>query len=113
MKTEDIIKVWKENPLKKFNNVYDVPKIPVVDQMVYQEVIIPRLIQAGGIPKKHLIDGKIYIGRHRCCTEATWNEKDQKFNYDHFKFGVTFDDTCNHFEDDDGRELFVPIKIKE
>lgn len=38
-----------------------------------------------------------------------WNEKENKFDYVRYKFGYYWDE-CNHFEDDDGFALFVPLR---
>lgn len=40
-----------------------------------------------------------------------WNGK--VFTYKRYKFGDIFDEDINHFEDDDGYDVFVPFeKIK-
>jgi hypothetical protein len=72
---------------------------------------IKKLIKAGAIPKKDLIDGALYIGEHRIANEAKWDAKEKQFRYQRYKFGNWYEDTCNHFEDDDGFALFVPIKL--
>ena len=33
------------------------------------------------------------------------------FKYDRYKFGVYHRDEINHFEDDDGHDLFVPLML--
>ena len=81
-------------------------------QPVHQEwkdYYVPKLIEAGAIPKKDLIEGQYYIGNHRRANVAKWNGKE--FIYNREKFGNVFEDKCNHFEDDDGFALFVPIGI--
>jgi hypothetical protein len=105
---EAIKKYWEY--LNPFENPDDVPDIPVVDEKEYKTFFIPRLIELGAIPKRNLIDGQVYIGEHRRCTRARWNAVENKFKYWRFKFGW-FEDMCNHFEDDDGYALFVPIKV--
>lgn len=90
----------------------DVPDIPRVDPEIYKEFFIPVLIKRGGIPKSKLIDGVEYIGDNRNTSSAIWDKEKNCFVYKRTKFGDTFDDYCNHFEDDDGYALFVPIKIK-
>jgi len=97
--------------LKPFETPEDVPDIPVVDEKEYKEFYVPRLIAAGAIPKKDLVDEQIYIGQHRRCKVARWDAKEEEFRYWRNKFGQKFIDTCNHFEDDDGFALFVPIKL--
>jgi len=104
-----LIYLW--NNLKHFNIPNDVPDIPIVNKDYYNEFYVPKLIEAGAIPKKDLIDNQVYIGKHRRCTIAKWNAKDNHFEYWRNKFGGWFHDTCNHFEDDNGYALFVPIKL--
>lgn len=99
------------NNLHHFNTPDDVPHIPIVPKEEYENFYLPRLLKAGAIPKKDLIDGQIYIGEHRNCTIARWNKKENQFEYWRHKFGAKFIDTCNHFEDDNGFALFVPIKL--
>lgn len=101
--------LWEN--LKPFNEPEDIPEIPVVDTDLYQEYYVPKLIKAGGIPKNQLIDGQYYIGDHRRCTVGRWNKEKNVFEYNRTKFNMVFIDTCNHFQDDDGFALFVPIRI--
>ena len=104
-----ILEYWKtRNP---FKNEEDINDIPVVSKEDYINIIIPNIIRCGGIPKKDLIIGKTYIGSCRNASEATWDGK--KFIYDRHKWGFVYEEAINHFEDDDGYDLFVPIKIKE
>jgi hypothetical protein len=103
------LEAW--NNLKPFKDPWDVPRIPQVTNKIYKEFYIPRLIAAGAIPKKNLIDGQVYIGDHRRCIAGKWNAATQKFLYKRNKWGGTILDDCNHFEDDDGFALFVPIKL--
>ena len=100
------IEYWKDLDIK-FESIYDVPQLNLrgVD---YQNYILPALIRCGAIPKKELEIGTSYVGRHRNAKIATWDG--EHFIYDRLKFGITFQDTCNHFEDDDNFSLFVPIK---
>jgi hypothetical protein len=98
------------NNLPRFEKPYDIPNIPIVDEKEYKEFYIPKLIAAGAIPKKNMENGQLYLGKHRNCIEARWNKELNKFEYWRYKFGFKFIDTCNHFEDDDGFALFVPIK---
>ncbi len=104
------IKEYWTNELPKFNNPEDVPDLPKVDEKEWKEFYIPKLIEAGAIPKKDLIDGQIYIGEHRRTTIARWNQEKNHFDYMRYKWGW-FEDVCNHFEDDDGFALFVPIGL--
>lgn len=107
---EKRIKEYWENGLPYFNNPEDVPQLPTVDEKQWKEYYVPKLIEKGAIPKKDLIDGQIYIGNHRNTTIARWNQETNKFDHMRYKFGW-MKDVCNHFEDDDGFALFVPIKL--
>lgn len=62
------------------------------------------------IPKSELIVGKEYPGHCRNASRATWDG--EKFHYTRIKFGDTFDETINHYEDDneEGIDVFVPVK---
>ena len=102
------IKEYWEN-LPKINTPMDVPELPQVDIQEWKEYYVPKLIEAGAIPKKDLVVGQIYIGEHRRARVAKWNG--EQFVYNREKFGNVFEDKCNHFEDDDGFALFVPIRI--
>ena len=95
--------------IKPFVNAEDIPDLPKVDAKEWKEYFVPILIEKGAIPKVDLIDGEWYYGDHRRCNVAKWNEKDNQFDYLRYKFGY-FWDNCNHFEDDDGYALFVPIR---
>lgn len=90
------------------DNIPDIPRMKTPED--YQEYVIKNFIRCGAIPKKDLIIGKTYIGDCRNASEAIWNGK--VFVYKRTKFGYTFDEKINHFEDDDGFDLFVPIKEK-
>lgn len=61
------------------------------------------------IAKNDLIVGKSYTGICRNANIAKWNGK--KFEYQRTKFGSTFTETVNHFEDDNGYDVFVPFEI--
>ena len=99
---------WKNLPY--FEKPEDVPHIPVVGQEEYRAFYIPKLIEAGAIPKNELVNGTVYIGNHRRADRARWNEERNAFEYWRYKFQWMIDE-CNHFEDDDGYALFVPIKV--
>lgn len=87
-----------------FNTESDIPDIPKVDDVeLYKELVVPAYIRCGAIPKKDLIVGRIYYGSCRNSSTATWNGKE--FEYTRYKFGSTYTDTINHFEDDDGYDL--------
>jgi hypothetical protein len=101
------IKEYWEN-LPKINTPKDVPDLPRVDIQEWKDYYVPKLIEVGAIPKKDLVINQFYIGEHRNAQVAKWNG--DKFVYMRTKFQNVYEDTCNHFEDDDGFALFVPIK---
>lgn len=103
---------WKDyyDSLPPYNGGH-IPSPPKVSADIYQKVVIPGLIKFGAIPKKDLIPGKTYIGECRNADEAVWNGS--VFIYQRYKFGDVFPEEINHFEDDDGYDLFVPVKLKE
>ena len=102
------IKEYWEN-LPKINTPRDVPELPRVDIQEWKDYYVPKLIEAGAIPKKDLVEGQYYVGEHRNAQVAKWNGKE--FVYMRTKFQYVYEDICNHFEDDDGFALFVPIRI--
>lgn len=104
-----VLNYWKER--KPFKDEDDIPPIPIVLPKDYEEIIVPNIIRCGGIPKDKLIVGKTYIGDCRNATEAVWDG--EKFTYMRTKLGSTYPETINHFQDDDGYDLFVPLKIKK
>ena len=104
-----VLNHWKER--KPFRDEDDIPPIPIVLPKDYEEIIVPNIIRCGGIPKDKLIVGKTYIGDCRNAREAVWNG--EKFTYMRTKFGSTYPETINHFQNDDGYDLFVPLKIKD
>jgi len=73
----------------------------------YQNYVVKNFIRCGAIPKSKLVKGKKYKGSCRNAEEATW--MGDHFIYRRYKFGCEFDEKINHFEDDDGYDLFVPI----
>lgn len=105
---KNIIEYWKtRSPFKSLDDIGDIPTLSEDD---YKKYIIPNIIRCGGIPKKDLIVGETYIGSCRNSEEAVWNGAE--FVYKRYKFGFTYDDSVNHFEDDNGYDLFVPISKK-
>lgn len=59
--------------------------------------------------KKDLVKGQDYTGNCRNADSATWDGK--KFIYYRYKFGYWYTESINHFEDDDGYDVFVPMCI--
>jgi hypothetical protein len=102
------VKEYWEN-LPKINTRMDVPELPKVGIEEWESYYVPKLIEAGAIPKKDLVINQFYIGEHRNAQVAKWDG--DKFVYMRTKFQNVYEDTCNHFEDDDGFALFVPIKV--
>lgn len=100
-------KRWEN--LTPFKNAHDVPKLPIPMTPFH----IEKLIEAGAIPKTELVDGKMYYGECRNADHAIWDAKRDVFVYKRNKFGYVFDEDINHFEDDDGYDLFVPIKLED
>ena len=105
---QKIIKRLEE--MKPFTEEF-IPEPPVLDKELYDKYVITNFIRCGAIPKDKLVVGETYIGSCRNASEAVWNG--ERFTYKLTKFGCTFDESINHFQDDDGYDVFVPIKIKE
>ena len=98
--------------MEPFNgDVEKIPSIPICSEKEYEEIVIPNFIRCGAIPKKDLIAGRTYIGECRNASEAVWNG--EVFIYQRHKFHLVYPEEINHFEDDDGSDLFIPIKLKE
>lgn len=98
--------------MKPFLKVEDIPPIPKMQTPEdYEEYVVKNYIRCGAIPKKDLIVGKTYLGDCRNASEAIWNGK--VFIYKRNKFGFIYEEEINHFEDDDGYDLFVPLKLKD
>lgn len=62
------------------------------------------------IPKNELVAGTTYPGECRNASEAEWTG--DHFVYRRYKWGNIFLEDINHYEDDDGYDVFVPIKMK-
>lgn len=65
------------------------------------------------IEKKELIDGRWYIGQCRNSSLALWDSKLNCFFYIRDKLGGKLLEKINHPEDDDGFDLFYPLKRLE
>ncbi len=96
--------------MKPFTDDY-IPEPPITTPELYQNYVIPNFIRCGAIPKDKLVVGKTYFGSCRNADKAIW--LGDKFEYTRNKFGASYKEKINHFEDDDGYDLFVPIKLKE
>ena len=62
------------------------------------------------IPKCNLKNGAYYVGYCRNASVAMWDERAACFVYLRTKFGNVFAETINHPEDDDGFDIFVPVR---
>lgn len=95
---------WME--LKPFNVAEDIPNLP----KNLNEFYINKLIELGSIPKNKLTNEFWYYGNYRITNYGRWDEKNQVFHIIRFKFNQHFMEQCNHFENDDGFALFVPLR---
>ena len=93
--------------MKPFTDDY-IPEPPITTPELYQKYVIPNFIRCGAIPKDKLIKGKTYFGSCRNADKAIW--LGDKFEYTRHKFGASYQEKINHFEDDDCYDLFVPIR---
>lgn len=59
------------------------------------------------VQKNQLIIGKEYVGLCRNADVAMWDGS--KFVYSRYKFGDIFQKEINHYEDDDGYDVFIPF----
>ena len=96
------------NSLKPFTCTDEIPDIPVIDQITYNTIVVPNLIRCGAIPINELEKDVWYEGTCRNASKAIWNG--EKFLYERTKFGDTFFEEINHFQEDDGYDVFVPLK---
>jgi len=74
---------------------------------MYGEGVSPNIVRV--IPKSELVFGKVYEGECINADEAKWG--DGKFVYERYKFGHRYEELINHFEDNDGYDVFVPMEI--
>jgi hypothetical protein len=86
----------------------EVPRCQNKDEEKFVQDI---LIKCGAIPLDKLEVGKIYVGFCRNAGEAVW--QGEKFVYQRYKWGTTSEEEINHFQNDDGYDVFVPVKVKE
>jgi hypothetical protein len=100
-------KRWNE--MKPFETPDDIPDIPIIkDKDLYERMVVKNLIRCGAIPKDKLEVGATYEGKCRNFKEALWDGTE--FFGTRYKFGEWHVDHINHFQDDNGYDLFVPIK---
>jgi hypothetical protein len=69
------------------------------------------LIKHGAMTLEQMEVGKTYIGCCRNAGEAEW--QGDHFVYLRTKWGSTFPEKINHFQNDNGYDVFVPVKVKE
>ncbi len=87
--------------------------------MIYNKLTSPikkedlvKAYEMGMIKKSDLEDGAFYFGCCRNTDTAQWSQEDNCFKYTrtgHFP-GDEFEDTVEHPEDDQGSDIFVPLK---
>ena len=103
------LSVFLELLEEKIETPDQVPGLPTqVPDSIWIGLIVPALEIRGAILKKDLKPGIKYLGECRNSETAIW--KGDEFEYIRTKFGYSYPETINHFEDDDGYDLFVPIK---
>ena len=107
--------MFKESPLFKicehdgfvmfFSNI-----LGCIELFLYlcEKIVVKNLIRCGAIPLDQLEVGARYEGTCRNASEAVWNGK--QFEYKRYKFGDWMYARINHFQEDDGNDLFVPIR---
>lgn len=111
--------IWEELNDIKFTEKDDeyFPKIDNFNEDNIGRIRLPKpipgdlykeLYRKGIIPKKDLKKGRYYLGDCRNASVAFWNG--HEFVYMRNKFGYKFPEDINHLEDDDGFDLFIPLK---
>lgn len=102
-----IRRIW--DSLNKFESENDVPDLPITSTKEWEDYYIPKLIELGAISKKNLKHGEFYLGGHPKTNIARWNSLTSKFEFwNKNEPNIIFE--CNHFEDDDGHILYVPLR---
>jgi hypothetical protein len=90
------------------------------DKDTIENINLPKLIgyntyielyNKGIIRKSQLLKNHYYYGTCRNANVALWNG--YEFLYNRTKFGSTYVETINHLEDDNGYDLFIPLRITE
>jgi len=107
-----------ENVERKENNYY--PDIEKFDEDSIFRIHLPKPIpfgmfneiyNKGIIPKKDLKKNTYYRGKCRNASVALWNGFE--FIYVRTKFGSSFNEDIKHPEDDNGYDLFIPLRIED
>jgi hypothetical protein len=107
-KYKDAEEYWK-NYKKEFKTENDIPSIPVYEKEFMDTVVCPKLIECGAIPKDKLVVGHTYLGDCRNAHKAIWKDNG-RFEYTRTKFGYTYLEEINHFQDYTEYDIFIPIK---
>lgn len=66
--------------------------------------------ERGLLMKVDLKDGHYYLGRSRNASVARWDAARERFTYMRVKFLSVYPEDICHPEDDDGYDLFFPLK---
>jgi hypothetical protein len=73
------------------------------------EDLICRAHAAGFIAKRNLKDGVSYAGSCRNADVAVWHAEKGCFTYLRKKWGDEFFEDINHFEDEEGYDVYIPF----
>lgn len=93
------------------------PKIEMFDEETINYIHLPKpipyalyneLYEKGIVRKINLKKNHYYFGACRNSDVALWNGFE--FVYNRHKFGTYYIDTIKHIEDDNGYDLFIPLK---
>lgn len=108
METTEIRTEWEDESLyfKLKKQFFDKD----VEYPLPKDIDLERYYEAGVIRKSDLEDGIDYIGLCRNSSVARWDAKNEQFWYLRFKFGERFAEPINTIEDDNGYDLFVPLR---
>jgi len=93
--------------MEKFNRASDIPDFPGCKDADEHKKLVREYVNAGAIEKSKLVKWAWYVGGCRNTSIAQWTGK--CFQYIRNKFGSCYIEKINHFEDDDGYDLFIPI----
>ena len=113
-RAKNVVECWRKRT-KRFETPEDIPVIPNFNEKVVKEAkeymafIQQKMIELGAIPKDKLIVGHTYLGDCRNAHEAIWKDNG-RFEYMRTKFGCTYPEEINHFQDDNGYDVFTPIR---
>lgn len=66
--------------------------------------------ELGMLKKSELEDQAWYLGSCRNSSKAKWHADRERFEYERHKFGSSFMEDIVHPEDDEGSDIFVPVK---